>query len=215
MIKAIIFDIGGVLAYDVQEHLILGENGFASIYHLDKQRVQEEADRLWERYFLTYSENYVGLEEEYWKELTASFNIPIDKDRRDALTDMFIRPVEGMQELLKDVCAKGIKLSICSNNTEFWFYRQAHKINLFQYIPLDQIILSSRIGKSKRSPGFEMFIAATTALGVPKNECLFVDDRLGSIRQANRYELPSIHFPPASPEGALYLRILFEALQIL
>jgi HAD superfamily hydrolase (TIGR01509 family) len=215
MVKAIIFDIGGVLALDVWEHLLLGKDGIASIFNLDGRRVQDFGAFLWEQYSIISSNDPTALENEYWDRLKKEFNFEIDKPEIDILTEKHIKAVEGMPELLGELHQKGVKLSVCSNNTEFWFIRQANRINLFQHVLDMNMILSSRIGKPKSSQGFEMYRAAVNALGVPINDCLFIDDRIESLRQANKFGLPGVLFPAASSDGAPYLRKLFEILHIL
>ena len=51
MIKAVIFDIGGVLAHDVWEHLVLDKpEGIASRYGLVETQVEEVRKELWDKF---------------------------------------------------------------------------------------------------------------------------------------------------------------------
>ena len=216
MIKALIFDIGGVLAFDVWENLLLDKKeGLASIYGLDLQTVNQVGAILWEQYAYQASSDWKKLEINYWSQFNNLMGCAIPIGEIIQLTDKFIKPVDGMAELLSTLISQNITLAICSNNTEFWFNRQAEKIGLQKYVSTRNIILSCRIGVSKSSPRFEMFEEATKAVGVNKKECVFIDDRIESIIQATQYGLTSIMFPTHSPYGARYIKSLLSEMHVL
>jgi len=213
--KSIIFDIGGVLAYDVWENLLLNEGGVAKKYNLDELMIEETGKKLWEEFSYKSINNFKKLEREYWNRFIDEINSSIDIDDLIALTDDFIKPVEGMSNLLNKIKEKGINIAICSNNNEFWFNRQSDKINLPDYFESKKIILSCRLGYDKLSENFELFKETVNALEVQKEECIFVDDRIESIAKANEYGMTGILFPSHSKFGARYLKLLFETMEIL
>ena len=50
-VRAVIFDIGGVLAHDVWEHLFLDpETGLASRYGIDREKLQSVGRSLWTQF---------------------------------------------------------------------------------------------------------------------------------------------------------------------
>ena len=220
MIKSIVFDIGGVLAYDVWEYLLLDEQrGIAAKYNLDREVVFKFARELWLRFECRPAHSTAereSFEREYWELFLERFKIELTIEELIARTDAFIRPVEGMRELLAQLKARGHTLVICSDNNEFWFPRQAKKIGLDGLVDQNKIILSQHIGASKLSPNFEMFIAAVKAAQVDKTDCVLIDDRAKNIARAMQFGLPSILFPAhADHYGAEYLRKLFERMDIL
>lgn len=219
MIEAVIFDMGGVLAYDVWEHLLLNkEEGLVSIYDLDLTRVQKVGRELYDEFAHRKGQGEDGwkeLEEEYWNRLTDRLHLSLAPSELIQLTDRFIRPVVGMIELLECLKARAVRLAICSNNTEFWFRRQADKLGLYRFFNAENIVLSSRIGVSKSSPNFEMFRAVVNRLGIDKRNCVFVDDRIGNIVQSIKFGLAGIIFPSHSEYGAEYLGLLLVQLGIL
>jgi len=216
MIKALVFDIGGVLAFDVWENLLLDEKeGLASKYGLDIQAVIQAGTILWEQYAHQTSPDWKQLEIDYWSQFNNLIGRTIPIEEIIQLTDKFIKPVDGMMELLSTLISQNITLAICSNNTEFWFSRQAQKIDLYKYVPSRNIILSCRIGASKSSPRFEMFEEVTKAIGIDRTECTFIDDRSESIIQATQYGLVSILFPAHSPHGARYIKSLLYEMNVL
>src|SRR5688572_13969840 len=75
MFGAVVFDIGGVLAYDVWEYLLLGDEGIALTYNLPNQEVERLGNLLWEEFaHLTVTDNNLqSLEEQYWAKFLQHF----------------------------------------------------------------------------------------------------------------------------------------------
>ena len=220
MINTIVFDIGGVLAYDVWEHLLLDEqHGVAAKYNLDREQVLQTAKELWRKFEHRNAHNdeeCSAYEREYWALFVERFKIKATIDELITYTDPFIRPIEGMNDLLVELKTQGLTLLICSNNNEFWFRRQAAKCGFHRYFDSDKIILSNRVGASKWSANFEMFHAVVKAAGVSKEQCLLVDDRAENMERASQFGMPAILFPAhADHYGAKYLRKLFETMDLL
>jgi HAD superfamily hydrolase (TIGR01509 family) len=219
MIKAVIFDIGGVLAYDVWEHLLLDpKEGIAAVYGLNVEDARKVGRELWDTFAHRAAEGedtWQQLEMAYWHIFIDRFELPISAEQCIALTDKFIRPVNGMKQLLTELRSKGIELAICSNNTEFWFRRQTDKLGLDEFFSDDKIILSSRIGVSKSSPNSEMFHAVVESLEIDEENCVLVDDRPKTITQAIDFGITAILFPSESERGARYLRGLFQKMGLL
>ena len=218
-IKAVIFDIGGVLAYDVWEHLILSkDNGLATLFKLDAEKSQEAGKALWNEFaykHINREDGWLELETAYWEKFIREFNLQVSVDELRIQTDKFVKPVEGMMNIINALYDRNIKLAICSNNTEFWYKRQNMKLGIEKIIPKENIILSSKIGVSKGSPNHEMFSAAIESLGTSKASCLFIDDRIENVAHANDFGIASVLFPSHSTVGAKYLRNLFQPLGII
>lgn len=212
MIEAAVFDIGGVLAHDVWEHLLVDRTtGVLSVCELDAAAVTQTGHELWEAFAYqpaAQPEEWQQFELSYWNEFIRRFRL---SHRPDVFVDMtahFIRPVPGMIALLERLQARGIKLAICSNNNEFWFQRQMDQLNLHRFFSPRNSILSCRVGVSKSSPGLEMFHAVTDALNVEPSSCVFIDDRAGNIERALGYGMTGIYFPSHAPYGAAYVEAL-------
>lgn len=200
---AVIFDVGGVLAQNMWEHML---PALAEWYGLDRAEVEESGKLLWETFA------YVGetpgnqrrdMEVRYWKLFLAIFkeqlrgkNLSVES--LIALTDDFIVPIEGMAPILEALCSHGKTLVICSNNNEFWQPRQMEKLGLQRFFPDSKAILSTRFGAPKDSPGFEMFRAAVAAAGVPASRCLFVEDRPENVKRAQEFGIDAVLFKSAA-----------------
>ena len=217
MIKAVVFDMGGVLVWDLWEHLFLGRDGLAERYGLDKDYAKRIAEELWQEfaYRPTDEVSWQQLEQQYWNQVKELLHLPSGSDELIELSQGFVRPVDGMQNLLKQLQSSGIELAICSNNTEFWFQRQIRVLELDQFFPPEKIVLSCRIGAAKKSDDLEMFRAVSKVISCDVRECVLVDDRSENIDQALKCEIASILFPSHKHYGAYYLRHLFTHLGLL
>lgn len=216
-IEAVVFDIGGVLAYDVWEHALLDEEmGIAARFGIDPDEAEATGQELWERYAYTPATaevDWQALELDYWQQLIRRLELPADARQLIAYSDQFVRPVEHMIDLVTELHQAGIGLAICSNNNEFWFERQMARLGIRALFAPDAIVLSNWIGVSKSSPAYEMFQAVENALGIDRGNCIFIDDRWPNIVRAAEFGMPGIWFPPHSEHGASYLRVLFANLR--
>jgi FMN phosphatase YigB (HAD superfamily) len=215
-VRGLLFDIGGVLAWDIQEYLFSDEtHGIPGLYGLDRQRTWPIATQLWKRYaYERHLEvpDWHQQEHQYWTEFTRELGISTPVEALINLSTYFVRPVEGMQELLESLRQLGVHILICSNNTEFWFQRQRERLGLDQYVAPEDVILSCRVGAPKLSPDFELFKIVKSRLRFDQNDYVFVDNQFENIRHANDFGLTGIYFPTASPFGASYVRRLFQHL---
>ena len=153
------------------------------------------------------------LEHRYWSLFIRYFGEELaDAQPADfiQLTNKFIRPMDGMTPLLEEILSQGAVLAICSNNNEFWFRRQMDNLKLHRFFIPSNAILSCRIGVSKSSERFEMFHVAAGTLGIPKAQCVFVDDRRPNVTKAQECGMVGIHF-----QGAEHLRASLQELGLL
>ena len=212
MIEAVIFDMGGVLAQDVWEHMYLDpEHGLAARFGLDTTEINKVGLLLWDSYAHvpeTNSNSWRELELRYWRQFLSFFGDRIPQSVRDCgpqylvqETDRFIVPIAGMPAELHRLRAQGLSMAICSDNNEFWIRRQMDKCDLHRFFGPDKLVLSCRVGVSKSSPRFEMFHAAREALRTPASRCLFIDDRQGNVERAKAFGMEAILFVSADDLG--------------
>lgn len=220
MTKAVIFDIGGVLAYDVWEHLLLDkEEGIATLHQFNNQAVWEYGKVLWEEFAYLPADNENErkmLEAAYWNKFSEKFSLPRPPEYFINLSDNFIRPVEGMIPLLEKLKSNGVALAICSNNIEFWLHRQMEKLTLERFFRPENVISSCKVGVSKSSPNYEMLRAVINSLdGIAPSSCLFIDDRWPNIQRALEFGMKGIIFPAESKHGSTYLSALLNAMGLI
>jgi HAD superfamily hydrolase (TIGR01509 family) len=212
MIQAIIFDMGGVLAQDVWEHMYLNpEQGLAARFGIDANQARKIGLLLWESYAYvpeTRRNGWNVLEQRYWSQFMAFFGEEILPKMPEAgpqffiqETERFLVPVAGVQGEVSRLHEQGKALAICSDNNEFWFRRQMDKCGLHRFFNADEAALSCRVGVSKASPRFEMFHAAMAAVRTPASGCLFIDDRQGNVDRAKACGMDAILFTSARDLG--------------
>jgi 2-haloacid dehalogenase len=119
----------------------------------------------------------------------------------DHWTDSLGGSLAGTVEILKELKQAGYLLYGLSNWSAetFPYARQRHDF----FDLLDDMVISGEVGHVKPHP--EIFQIALDRIGRPAGECLFIDDSLANITQAQRMGFATIHFQ--SPEQ-LRLRLL-------
>jgi putative hydrolase of the HAD superfamily len=83
-----------------------------------------------------------------------------------------IRPFEGVEETLKALKARGIRIGVCSDNTAELQFRKLRILGLGKY--LDFVVTSAEAGLEKPSP--KIYERALSKAGCLPEECLFVGD---------------------------------------
>ncbi|HLO16504.1 MAG TPA: HAD family phosphatase [Anaerolineales bacterium] len=114
--------------------------------------------------------------------------------------------IAGTVEIMKELKEAGYPLYGLSNWSAetFPYAREQHDFfDLF-----DGIVISGEVGHVKPDP--EIFELLLKKIGRPASECLFIDDALSNIAQAQKMGIATIHFQ--SPEQ---LAAILHDLQIL
>ena len=124
----------------------------------------------------------------------------------DHWPDSIGRSYEGTIEIMKELKQAGYPLYGLSNwSAEKFPYARA-KYDFFDL--LDDMVISGEVGQVKPDP--EIFELMLAKIGRPADECLFIDDALPNISQAQKMGFAVIHFQ--SPEQ---LRAALRELEIL
>ena len=200
-IKAIIFDFGNVLLEwdprlvyqryfpddpEAMERFLKEVNFMEGNLLQDKGRPFAEGVALLSKKFPHYS-HLIQAYHEHW-------------------TDSLGESLAGTVEILKELKQAGYPLYGLSNWSAetFPFARKKHAF----FDLLDDMIISGEVGHVKPHP--EIFQITLDRIGRPADECLFIDDALANIQQAQKMGFATIHFQ--SPEqlrlGLVDLRIL-------
>ncbi len=183
MIKAVIFDFGGVLAEEgFKEGLMAigrdnGLNG-ESFFKLAEE--------------LVYQTGYVtgkSHESDYWNALREKIGIiKSDEELRKEILKRFVLRSE-MLRIVEKLRSSGYVVAILSDQTN-WL-DDINKRTPF-YHHFDFVYNSFSLKKSKRDPS--LFSDICSAMGFSPDEVLFVDDHLENIRNASDKGLKTIHF---------------------
>jgi len=187
-IKAIIFDYGNVLlewnpryVYDryfpnnpegmenfLKEVDFMGWNA-----HQDKGRTFREGVADLSGQFPHYS-HLIQAYHDNWK---------------DSIGDAYWDTVE----ILKQLKAKGYSVYGLSNWSAETFPYARSKYNFFEL--LDDMVISGEVGHIKPEP--EIYQLLLEKVGRPAQECLFIDDSLANIQQAQAMGFQTVHFKSA------------------
>ena len=108
--------------------------------------------------------------------------------------DSIGEPVAGAVHILKQLKQAGYPIYGLSNFSAETFPYIRKKHNFFDL--LDDMVISGEVGYVKPQP--EIYQILLDKIGRPAQECLFIDDALPNIQQAQRMGFAVVHFQ--SPE---------------
>ncbi len=220
VIRAVLFDLGGVLAYDVWEHVFLDAGyGIADRLGIAPMMMQQVGRAMWQE-FIYCSGDWKSLEQTYWQNFIAQLQPWLMPEMKDPdywidISQNFIRTVANMKPLLTELCNYGIKLGICCTNTAFWFHRQFYDLGLNFLIPNRYVVTSFEMGLSLEDQRCLIFQEAMYKLNERPTTCMFVSDETEEVKRALECGMMSVIFPHESYSGADYLRKWFMHLDIL
>jgi len=168
MIKAVIFDYGGVLKKDSK----LSED-CAKMYNMSVEEVRGRLDKT--KPVFTRSSKGLISEAEFWKEFSVALGKPepVDcaKKYRQMYRENFVLFTEVF-DLVKDLKSRGIKTVVLSNILNFQadIIRENKGYDIF-----DEVTLSCKEGMQK--PDLDIFLLTIKRLGLKPGECVFIDDK--------------------------------------
>lgn len=177
-VDTVLLDIGNVLASDYWETLLLTPDlGLADVLHLDRERVKSVGIRLWQDFCRAPAE-----ERTYWTRLSEELGVPITDDHLSQVEHLpHANP--RVSEILADLQQRELRIGLISDNTSFWYAKQAALIGFGQTLDEDLVLLSFERGVSKSdSPGL---LELAAAVATP-SRTLVVDDRSANLSAAGR-----------------------------
>ena len=98
--------------------------------------------------------------------------------------------ITGSVEIVKQLKAKGFPLYGMSNWSPQTFPYALAKYDFFKLF--DDMVISGYVGHVKPEPA--IYELALQKIGRPARECLFIDDSLANIEQADKMGFNTIHF---------------------
>lgn len=183
MIKAVMFDAGGVLhvsnkagGEDLQKELGLTQEQVTKIYD----------------YYVPLMGTGKMTEKEVWLELRREFGIREVSEAERLFTRSFIRTLQkmpGMYELVNELKGRGTKVLLLTNVTPIYAEILEQKGH---YDPFDFKVLSYEVGSWK--PDIKIYQHALNKLGVKPNEAVFIDDQEKNIVAAQNLGIHGIIF---------------------
>ncbi|MFD0352218.1 HAD family hydrolase [Streptomyces sp. NPDC127110] len=185
---AVLFDLGNVLFCDPWETLLLTPGaGLADRMGLDRTRVAAAARQLWRRYSIVEAD-----EPAYWGELGRALGVVIDPALVAEAEEALLRPGPHAQPMLASAAAGSRAVGIVSNNTSFWYAKQADMLGLDRYVDPSLVFLSCRLGVSKGSAGRGLLELAAELADPARS--LVVEDRTPNVERAAAVGFEAVRF---------------------
>lgn len=183
MIKAVLFDAGGVLHVantavgdDLQQELGLSD---------------EQVKRIFSQYVPLLGTGKIT-EQEVWDELKREYGIRQVREDEHLFTRSFVTTLEkmpGMYELVNELKAKGITVMLLTNVTPQIAEVLQQKGH---YDPFDFRVLSYEVGLWK--PEIGIYEHSLEKLGIKGEEAVFIDDQEKNIVAARELGIQGIIF---------------------
>ncbi len=173
MIRAVLFDFGGVVA---EEGFQAGLYAIGGHFGLDREVFFQAVIEA------VYSSGYVtgvGKEADFWELVRAESGIVASDEelRREILSRFILR--SRMLEIVRAVRRQGRVVAILSDQSD-WLDRLDREHPFFH--EFDRVFNSYHLGKTKRDAS--VFDDTVRTLGVEASEALLVDDNPGHVRRA-------------------------------
>lgn len=176
MIKAIIFDMDGVLVDSEPIHIAIEKHQFS----LNNLSISDEEHQ-----------HYIGVSSELmWQtiaklhSISMSVNELIEQHRIESyryfsgLDEIPVMP--GLVDLLENLKTKGYTLAVASSSTPEIIDLILNKTHLKKYFQV--MVSSQQAGKSKPEP--DVFLMAAQRIGVGPAHCLVIEDSANGIKAA-------------------------------
>jgi putative hydrolase of the HAD superfamily len=186
MIKAIFFDIGGVLIHDLfsETDVFLAKKAGMS-----KEDIFQVRIRHWLPLKLVECDCA-----EFWRGFLKELGVRVSVEEISKMAYAVLKTMPASVALLKRLAkSKKHRLGVISNNSHEWSEYAKKDLGLGQYF--DDWISSSDVHLAK--PGKEIFLLAVERIGVKPEECVFIDNQKNNIDGASELGMSVIHFKSA------------------
>jgi len=184
MIKAVLFDAGGVLHYT---------NEGAQYNDLTKTLgLTDEQMAIFYREIVPLHGKGLLTEEQVWQQMSARFGIRHVEPSEHLLTrawEPLVEKIPGMYELIDELKDRGLQTVLVTNITPPYADVLRAKGH---YDPFDITVLSYEVGSWK--PEDAIFLKALELAGVQPEEAVMVDDLAWNIEAVNRLGVHGILF---------------------
>lgn len=198
------------------EGLNVKKNGLinAVIFDLGRVLVQVDTQKLWDFFFTNYADGDVQQAlgrimadpmmmqysigriptQEFYQKLHDDYRLDLSYEAFVFRWCDIFAPMEGMDSIVAQLSGK-VRLGLLSDTDPLhWDFIRRH-YPLMQYFP--KPTLSFEIGSVK--PSRDSYLAAACAVGVPPEECLFIDDLQKNVDGAKAAGMAAIRFEGADP----------------
>ncbi|MDO5520279.1 MAG: GNAT family N-acetyltransferase [bacterium] len=185
MLKAVIFDMDGVIVDTEPQHLRAlikaGETFHAQLsYKYCEQFIGRHMDDLLRTVTKDYPQITNG---QAFADLYNEYKITI-RDEEGLI------PIEGTINLIRSLHDYGVKVAIASSSEPYEINHVVKALSLESYV--DALISGSMVAHSKPSP--DIFLLAATTLDVSPEECIIIEDSMNGSIAASRANITCIGY---------------------
>ncbi len=184
MIKAVIFDIGGVVVKDPMDNIY---KSVGSEFNIGENKVRNKYHTL----NLLSETNRISTEE-FWSRFASKLDI---KDVR-ALESVWLEALKksailnkGVVKIIYRVKKRGYKIVALSNT--MYSHERIHR-QLGHYKFFSRVFLSNRMKMKK--PDVRIYRLVADRLGVKPEECVFIDDKVRNAIGARKAGMKAVLF---------------------
>ncbi len=193
MIKAVIFDMDGVIVNSEKHHADL-ENRIFKELGLEISKEEHES--------------FVGTGSYYmWGTLKEKYSIPfkveelIKKNRDEFLEyvskEGMIVPINGVENILKFIKDKGLKTAVASSSPLNFIEKVMDTIEVRDYF--EELVTGDYVKRSKPEP--DIFLYAAEKLGVKPEECIVIEDSRNGVIAAKKANMKAIGYKDENSRG--------------
>jgi len=183
MIKAVIFDYGGVMK---SSHPLSID--IATIYNISVEEV-EKVKKITIPFFSLLQRGLIN-EQEFWQKFSDAIKKPIPQNYKELLREIYEKTLvlfPEMIEFVKKLKDKGIKTAVLSNITKF----QAEIIRKNNgYKEFNVLVLSYE--EKLEKPELNIYLSVIKKLGVEPEECVFIDDKEKNLAPAKSLGMKTV-----------------------
>ena len=184
MIKAVIFDLDGVIVESENAHIEAEKQTFL------KYGIQISAEELHEYTGTTAKAMFTELIRKYKLNTTFEEIFRQKEEIFSRLLETDAEPTKGIITLLKKLKSKRIKLAIGSSSTKKQIKYVLNKLDIAHLF--DSVVGAEDIDHSKPDP--EIFLKAAAELNAHPSECLVVEDSKLGVEAAKRAHMKCVGY---------------------
>ncbi|MFH1642400.1 MAG: HAD family phosphatase [Nanoarchaeota archaeon] len=182
MIKAVIFDYGGVIVKNTNDQIM---DDISEAFKTDKIKVVNAV-----KIFLTQYQTGKITTPQFWHKLSAKLNKPVPKNYQKLWIKSYTpqnRINDQIVNKIKNLRSAGYKIACLSNTIKLHTLIEQNNYHLF-----DVKVLSCNIGLVKPDP--KIYKAVVKKLKLKPSECIYIDDTKEFLKPAKKLGMGTIYF---------------------
>lgn len=190
-IRAVIFDMDGVISLTIQAHLAAQKKALAEI------EIHESLEVLRRMTGIPTRTMFEELIRRYG--IVADINALHERKNQLVMEELRaqVHPVPGAVELIRLLHANGLRLAVGSSSVREVIDLILGALNVSNYF--EAVSSASDVARGKPFP--DIFLLAAEKMGVPPSECVVIEDSMYGVQAARAAGMKCIAFDHAENDG--------------